>query len=238
MAIMGEKKAVFRPQKSPLPCREGRLEMADELRKTLTSALSDDILALIRANDLSERAQSIYYYLYDKSLHEDDRAYLIDLLTDREHSYGKTNAELCDDAFIEDLVIYRSQGLSLQDASALLGVTRARLESLLAGNGLSKSIHKKLLKAVYSADARCKSFHLQVIQRAASEGDWKASIEILERLYPEDYAKTVRQNITSSNNTVLQSTVNATLSTEECENRALKAKAQLAEYRRNRRFVE
>ena len=212
--------------------------MADELQKSLTSELPDDILALIRANDLSARAQSIYYYLYDKRLHEEDRAYLIDLLTDREYSYGKSNAEICTEELIEDLLIYRSQGLSLKDASALLGITRARLESLLSGNGISKNLHKKLLKAVYSADARCKSFHLQVIQRAASEGDWKASMEILERLYPEEYAKTVRQNITSSNNTVIQSTVNATLSTEECENRALKAKAQLAEYRRNRRFSE
>ena len=76
------------------------------------------------------------------------------------------------------------------------------------------------------AVAELKSTHLKNILEAAENGSTKASITLLEKLLPKEFAP--RQKLETS-------PVESAPSALECENKALKAKQDLEELRRKRK---
>lgn len=186
--------------------------------------------ALGAANDVSARALSAYEYYYDQNLTPEEKAYVLDrLLPLGQRDNAASNAQLVDEEFLAKFFVYRTTGLSIKDTTTLLGITPSRMQSLVLGHGLDDEQHKKLLKVINTADASCKLTHLNVIMEAA-QTNWRAALAFLERRYPDEFGRTVKQ----TQDVVMTARVGVT----DCEEKALSAAARLREIRESRRQEE
>lgn len=190
---------------------------------SISSNLSDAVERMLASADLSARVESVYHYVYEQDLSDEEKAYVLDRLMPQKDKCATRNADLVTDSFIEDYFAYRSMGMSIKDTAALLSVTTKRLQSILAGSGLDASVHKRLLERELKADAMCKFVHLDVVTQAAKAGSLKAAMFFLERRYPDEFGQ--RQRVTND------ISASVTLGTSECEERALEARKRLSEIR-------
>lgn len=91
-----------------------------------------------------------------------------------------------DDIFIEDYAEIRAVGLSAREAAHAAGISSALIDKLLQGEGLSLDRFVELAKAELFAEAEFKKTHFKNLKDAAAI-EWRASIALLEKLFPEDY---------------------------------------------------
>jgi hypothetical protein len=79
------------------------------------------------------------------------------------------------------LVLYIERGLSLEESSKLIGISKYKLSTLRSDPDFEEFVESCALKG--EAD------NLGNIKEAGDLGQWQASSWLLERLYPEKYGK-------------------------------------------------
>lgn len=143
--------------------------------------------------------------------------------------FSDTNAELVTEEFIRKYSLHRRVGLTREDAAIMLHVTPTRMDSLLLGVGLDQRQHKNLLFAERRSNSAFKRHHLKIIRNAASMENpnaWRASIALLEKVMPSQYGKKLE---VTSHETI-------SMSSSDCEQRALTAKERLDKIRQERQM--
>lgn len=186
-------------------------DMVEGLKKTYTTNTIDGLL----------------YYLFETDFSSSEKDLIKDLMLKRKNAPGafkKSNAKLVDDDFCTRYAQMRAIGLSQTDAAALLGISLRRLESILAGDGISDYHYEKLLSFERRGDIALKEKCLQTIDNAIGNGNWKAAMAMLEKRFPDEYGK----RIEVKSNSVVQ------WSADACESNANKAKADLERIRLSR----
>lgn len=92
-------------------------------------------------------------------------------------------------------------GASNQDVISWLGVNESSFYAWLREP--KNEAQRTLAQGMKKAEAERKLWHIQRINKAAEDGDWKASAWYLERRYPQEFART--QRITGQVETVSKS---------------------------------
>lgn len=95
--------------------------------------------------------------------------------------------EFMSDYSLEQYGYYRSLGLSVADTAYSLELSATRLTSLLSGEGLSLEKFVNLVKVELFARAKFKARLLRDIEQSSGTQNWKTSLTLLEKLYPEEF---------------------------------------------------
>lgn len=95
-------------------------------------------------------------------------------------SNGLSNKDACQRLMISEVIFYKWRN----DAK----------EHIEQGRN---TIEVKLFKSLKEAEAKFKAFHISNINNSCTT-DWKASAWMLERKYPNEYARTERQQVEHS----------------------------------------
>lgn len=109
----------------------------------------------------------------------------------REHTPPHFNPENCQLIFKAVEV-----GASVRDAANMVGCHESTIYKWLERGEdpeCTDADYIEFAKGYRAAQSRKKLFHLQNITNAAKDGQWQASAWFLERVYPNEFAKTVRQ---------------------------------------------
>lgn len=172
----------------------------------------------------------LLYYLHEAKLTPEQRAYITEQVVS--NLDGLLNVDISSgeefDKFIESYEDGKSIGLSNADIAALLGMSTRKLNGLLNGVGLTEEQHRRLLQAELFGSAKIKRLCLDTISGAVREGNWKAAVSLLEKLFPDEYGK--RTEIVG-NQTI-------TLGAVECEQKANDAAKALQILRANREIEQ
>ena len=89
---------------------------------------------------------------------------------------------------LELYVYYRSLGLSMQEVAYELEMSSFLLSKLLHGEGLSLEVFVSLAQAELFSMAKLKGKLLKQLDIAGERGRIKASVALLEKIYPEQYS--------------------------------------------------
>lgn len=99
---------------------------------------------------------------------------------------GKAD-HLMDGFNLEQYGYYRSIGLTTTDTAYALQMSVNKLLSLLNGEGLSFERFVELIKQELFSRAACKAKLLKDIREATGTKEWRTSLTLLEKLYPEEF---------------------------------------------------
>lgn len=99
-----------------------------------------------------------------------------------------TNDEALSDYSLEKYGYYRSLGLSVADSAYSLEMSAGRLIGFLNGVGLSLERFVELIKQELFSRAECKARLLKDIEQSTGTKNWRTSLTLLEKLYPETYS--------------------------------------------------
>jgi hypothetical protein len=100
-------------------------------------------------------------------------------------SIGRPTPEL-----VDELARLLRAGNYLATAAHAVGVDSHDLDAWLAkGARDTRGVYRELYNGVRKARAEGEARHVATIALAASQGDWKASAYLLERQYPERWAR-------------------------------------------------
>ncbi len=97
------------------------------------------------------------------------------------------NDNMLGDYELEQYGYYRSLGLSIADTAYSLHLSAANLTSLLSGEGLSLEKFVELIKQELFARAKLRARLLRDIEQSSGTKNWKTSLTLLEKLYPEEF---------------------------------------------------
>jgi len=111
---------------------------------------------------------------------------------------NKIAKTITDTLLKEKLSLYLERGLTIDDASKLLGITSYKLNVLRSDPEFDEFVD--------SCTIKCEASNLGNIKEAGDMGQWQASSWLLERLYPEKYGKkdTVRHEYELKLNSFIQ----------------------------------
>ena len=101
------------------------------------------------------------------------------------------NDKYLTDYQLEEFGYCRALGLSLKDTAYRLQMSFVKLQSLMSGEGLSLDKFVELVKRELFAKSELKQRLLRDIEQSSGTTNWKTSLALLEKLYPEEFgAKT------------------------------------------------
>ncbi|MCP4255968.1 MAG: hypothetical protein GY774_00405 [Planctomycetes bacterium] len=98
-----------------------------------------------------------------------------------------TNDELLSDYCLEQFSYYRALGMSVIDTAYAIKMSASRLNRFLNGEKLSLERFVELIQQELFARAECKSTLLKDIKEATGSKQWRTSLTLLEKLYPEEF---------------------------------------------------
>ena len=98
--------------------------------------------------------------------------------------------EKCTKEAIERAVDLKKGGAHNKDIAAALGIHQSTFYEWLSNPKSAKQ--KEFSERIKKAEADYKNALLVTIEKASRERDWKAAAWLLERKYPDEYARTDR----------------------------------------------
>ena len=105
------------------------------------------------------------------------------------------------DEFIDEFCKALSLGLSVKAACDYVGISEPAYYSYVnkadedIKNGVKNSKYIKLMKRVKKAKSACKAYHMNKIREASENGNWQASAWTLERCFPDEFGKSIKNDI-------------------------------------------
>lgn len=178
-------------------------------------------------NDLTRQSvDALLYYLFDVELSQEDREFVKQTILSKKPVYTHriSNNELVTSDFCQRYAQLRALGMSQRDTAYMMGVSVARLESILRGEDLKEKKYEMLLLAEGTGDAALKDRCLRTIDKAIGDGNWKAAMTLLEKKFPKEYGRRLEVNSNAA----------VRWSAEECESAAAKAQTDLERIRAER----
>jgi hypothetical protein len=130
----------------------------------------------------------------------------------------KVSKTIQDTLLKSKLVLYLERGLSIEDASKLVGISKYKLGILRSDPEFEDFIEQ--------CSVKCEADNLANIKEAGDMGQWQASSWMLERLYPDKYGKkdTIRHEYELKLNSFMQLIFNAINSLDQTHRSAFYAK--------------
>lgn len=95
--------------------------------------------------------------------------------------------ELLNDYNLEQYGYFRALGLSVTDTAYSMRMSAKKLKSLLTGRGVTLERFVELIKQELFARAECKARLLRDIEQSTNTKNWRTSLTLLEKLYPEEF---------------------------------------------------
>lgn len=116
---------------------------------------------------------------------------------------NKISKTIQDTLLKSKICLYLERGLSIEDATKLIGITKYKLSTLTSDPEFEEFIE--------ACSVKCEADNLGNIKEAGDMGQWQASSWLLERLYPEKYGKkdTIRHEYELKLNSFIQLVFNA-----------------------------
>lgn len=102
---------------------------------------------------------------------------------------NNTNDSKLSDFVIEQYAYSRSLGMDVAQAAYAAELSNIFIESCLEGYKLSLEVFLKLVKAERFAAAKMRREQLTILTQAAKDGDTKAAVTLMEKVWPKIYAK-------------------------------------------------
>lgn len=137
--------------------------------------------------DKHDKYDLVVHILTEARLTDDERLAGVQKLFPLFTPESPHNDDLITDYIIEKFAYGRSVGMTVSNAAHSAEVSNTLMSQALAGVGLSTERFLSLVRAELYAMALCKRKHIANIGKASENGDYKASIAFLEKLYPADY---------------------------------------------------
>lgn len=134
--------------------------------------------------------------------------------------------QLVTTTFLENYNEKRAIGLPIDKAANAMNYSGKLVRSLLLGEGLSPEKFIDMARAEVFADSEFRYKHLETITNCSKTGDWRASLGLLERVEPDDFAQ----------RSVVES--NVIMSAADCEKKATAAREELAQLRKDNKGDE
>lgn len=92
------------------------------------------------------------------------------------------------DYLLEQFGYYRSLGMSIADTAYAMHLSSERLTTLLQGKGQSLEKFIELVQQELFSRAELKASLLRDIRESTSKKEWRTSLTLLEKLYPEEFS--------------------------------------------------
>lgn len=198
--------------------------------KFTPSTVTRDVESAVKNDFSTQTIDALMYYLFEVKLEDDQRELVKETLLGKARYKSKhltKNSDIVTSDFCSSYASYRALGLTQRDASAAMGITLARLESILHGENLTPKQHQMILHAELSGEAHLKARCFQAIDKNIQDGSWKAAVALLEKRFPKEYGRKLEIDSSSS----------VKWSSEECANAATQAKIELERLRAERNEI-
>lgn len=184
-------------------------------------ARKEQIDSILNKRIDSTKAEALYYWLYQADISDEEKRSVIETLAERPNTVKECTVEL-----LEQYQNYRNLGLSNRDAAVLCGIAEAKFQQWFQGYDIDQELYKQLLHIEISADAYLKHNCLRTIVDSIDTGNVKTAMWLLERRFPNEYG--AKQSLS------VETTQEVTVTRNLNEEKALQAREQLRQFRKQR----
>lgn len=142
-------------------------------------------------DDNSSRYDKVVHITQEAGLSIEDQVIAISELFPSFDPTHTVNDEYLSDYIIEQYAYGRSMGMDVEQSAYAAEISNTLITICLDGLGLSLDRFLALIKAEIFASATMRRTQLAVVTDAAKAGDSKSAALLMEKIWPEHYAKKI-----------------------------------------------